>query len=90
MLLINHPIAFTYKVKLISETSQKIGRFLTEYSETEDWDHDEKARDFESMYEVFFNCMNRTGSESIGLKEALEVYKTRGKRSNMDPGAEFY
>jgi hypothetical protein len=78
ILLLVIPIPFKYLVKKRHRPA-RTEIFLTEPSEIEDWDHDAKNRDLDSIADIFFNCIKRTGSESLGIKEALEVYKERGK-----------
>jgi hypothetical protein len=46
-----------------------------------EWDQDEREQNLESLFETFVSRISQQGQESSGLKEALEVYKSRGRRS---------
>ncbi|KAL2000287.1 hypothetical protein VTN02DRAFT_3308 [Thermoascus thermophilus] len=41
------------------------------------WDQESRERDLERMAESFFARMHQAGNESSGLKEAVELYKSR-------------
>lgn len=53
--------------------------FLTKDSNITAWDHESRERDIERMAESLFARMHQAGNESSGLKEAVELYKSRGK-----------
>ncbi|KAL5001284.1 kinesin-like protein klpA [Aspergillus recurvatus] len=42
-----------------------------------EWDQDEREQNLESLFETFVSRISQQGQESSGLKEALEVYKSR-------------
>lgn len=63
--------------------------FLTKYSSVTcfdhnpgpepEWDHDRREKSMEEMFAAFMTQMHQQGQQSSGLKEAVEVYKTRSE-----------
>lgn len=49
------------------------------YSTGGTWDQDTREKTMEDMFSKFMSSMSQAGQESYGLKEAVELYKTRGK-----------
>jgi hypothetical protein len=43
------------------------------------WDQDSRERGMEDIMNKFMSSINQAGQESYGLKEAVELYKSRGK-----------
>ena len=48
------------------------------YSTGGAWDQDTREKTMEDMFSKFMSSMSQAGQESYGLKEAVELYKTRG------------
>jgi kinesin family protein C1 len=44
-----------------------------------EWDQDSRERNMEELMQTFMTHMNQQGQASSGLKETVEVYKTRSK-----------
>jgi kinesin family protein C1 len=44
-----------------------------------EWDQDSRERNMEELMQTFMTHMNQQGQASTGLKETVEVYKTRSK-----------
>lgn len=52
--------------------------FLTKDSNIKAWDHESRLQDFEQVCDALFARMSQAGQDSYGLKETVELYKTRG------------
>ena len=44
-----------------------------------EWDHEIKEKTMDEFYAEFITRMNQHGQNSFGMKETLEMYKTRSK-----------
>lgn len=56
----------------------RIVPFLTKDSNTKAWDHESRLQDFEQVCDALFARMSQAGQDSYGLKETVELYKSRG------------
>lgn len=45
------------------------------------WDQDSREKNMEAFFDKFMSRISQTGQESYGLKEAVELYKSRGKQT---------
>lgn len=54
--------------------------FLTKSSHSKAWDHDTRMQELEDIASVFFNKMSQAGQNSDAMKDAVNLYKSRGKR----------
>lgn len=73
------PLPSPSKRKSTKKRPPEIVPFLTKDSNIKAWDHESRVREFEQMAESFFARMSQAGHESYGLKETVELYKSRGK-----------
>ncbi|PGH15208.1 hypothetical protein AJ79_02573 [Helicocarpus griseus UAMH5409] len=55
----------------------KVKQFLTRDSEVEAWDQDAKMENMNAMCDMLLSRFQGTTNQSAGLKEAIELYKTR-------------
>lgn len=62
----------------------KMKQFLTRYSQVQDWDQDAKMQDINAMFQKFVSQLEGTSNHSAGMKEAIDMYKSRGKLFNLD------
>jgi kinesin family protein C1 len=63
---------------------RKIVPFLTKDSNLKGWDPDTKFQDIEEVCNALFSRMSQAGQDSYGLKETVELYKSRGTYISMD------
>lgn len=76
--LISHPPS-RYKLKPSPQKAPPaLVPYLTKCSHSKAWDHDTRMQDFEDMASVFFNKMNQAGQNSDVMKDAVNLYKSRG------------
>lgn len=61
------------------ETRKRIVPFLTKDSNTKAWDHDNRVREIDQMCETLLAKMSQAGQSSFGLKETVDIYKSRSK-----------
>lgn len=59
-------------------TPTKVKRYLTRYSHVQGWDQDEREENLEAVLGRFMHQLKDTTSHSVGLQEALELYKSQG------------
>ncbi|KAJ9219987.1 hypothetical protein DTO207G8_5326 [Paecilomyces variotii] len=59
------------------KTQKRIPQFLTKDSDTKAWDHDTQVRNIDEICETLFAKMSQAGQESFGLKETVDIYKSR-------------
>lgn len=45
-----------------------------------EWDQESREKTMEDLMNTFVTKMSQAGQESTGMKEALELYKSRGKQ----------
>lgn len=45
-----------------------------------EWDQESREKTMEDLMNTFVTKMSQAGQESTGMKEALDLYKSRGKR----------
>lgn len=50
------------------------------------WDHAAREKSMEEFFDKFVSRMSQTGQESYGYKEAVGLYKTRGKHDLLTGG----
>jgi kinesin family protein C1 len=50
------------------------------YSTGGEWDQESREQNMENIFSMFMSQISQAGHESTGLKEALELYKARGKK----------
>lgn len=46
-----------------------------------EWDQDSREKTMDDFFNKFISRINQTGQESFGLKETVELYKTRSKQT---------
>ncbi|KAK2805076.1 hypothetical protein FQN50_006321 [Emmonsiellopsis sp. PD_5] len=65
------------KKKSPQKSPPKVRQFLTRDSQVEAWDQDEKMEKMNAMCDMLLNRFQGTTTQSAGLKEAIELYKSR-------------
>lgn len=60
------------------------------YSAGGEWDQDAREQNMEYLLDSFVSRVNQHGQESSGLKEAVEVYKSRGKQTKSSIKADTH
>lgn len=73
------PSPFHYKFKSPTKAPPAIVPFLTKSSHLKAWDHDTRMQEFEDIANVFFNKISQAGQNSDAMKDAVNLYKSRGK-----------
>ncbi|KAK2784335.1 kinesin-like nuclear fusion protein [Emmonsiellopsis sp. PD_33] len=71
------PILDRPKKKSPQKSPPKVKQFLTRDSQVEAWDQDEKMEKMNAMCDMLLNRFQGTTTQSAGLKEAIELYKSR-------------
>ncbi|KLJ08790.1 kinesin family member C1 [Blastomyces silverae] len=71
------PIIFRSLKKSPRKSPPKVKQFLTRGSSVEAWDQDAKMEKMHAMCDLFLNKFQGTTNQSAGLKEAIELYKSR-------------
>lgn len=73
------PSPSTRKPKSPQKHPPVIEHFLTKDSHTKAWDYDSKMQNLTDVAEMLCSRISQTGQDSAGLKEAVELYKSRGR-----------
>lgn len=66
------------KPKSPHKTSSAIVPFLTKSSQLKAWEHDTRMQQFETFADTFFSKISQVGQNSDVMKDAINLYKTRG------------
>lgn len=74
-----------------SQKKPPVPLFLSKYSSVTgfdhnsgaEWDQERREKNMEEMFAAFMTQMNKQGQQSSGLKETVEVYKSRSKSEGV-------
>ncbi|OAX84901.1 hypothetical protein ACJ72_00723 [Emergomyces africanus] len=73
---LSHGVAQSFK-KSPQKSPPKVKQYLTRGSSVEAWDQDAKMEKMNAMCDMLLNRFQGTTNQSAGLKEAIELYKSR-------------
>jgi kinesin family member C1 len=68
-----------HKFKSPQKATPPIVPFLTKSSHLKAWDHDTRMQELEDIASVLFNRMSQAGQNSDTMKDAVNLYKSRGR-----------
>ena len=77
------------KPKSLQKTPSIIVPFLTKSSQLKAWEHDTRLQELETFADTFFSKISQVGQNSDVMKDAINLYKSRGtyftddKRSSL-------
>lgn len=59
-------------------TPAQLNGDLTHFSSIADWDPDDKFKDMGNLFDQFFQTVGKANTHHEGVKDALDLYKSRG------------
>lgn len=75
------------KPKSLQKTPSAIVPFLTKSSQLKAWEHDTRLQELETFADTFFSKISQVGQNSDVMKDAINLYKSRGTYFYDDRGS---
>jgi kinesin family protein C1 len=72
------------KLKSPQETPSIIVPYLTKSSQLKAWEHDTRLQELENFADTFFSKISQVGQNSDVMKDAINLYKSRGMYTYYD------